>query len=174
MVEGIRELSDCRVGLIGFGATGQATACLLSAFGCQVLYHSTHRADPDTERKCRVMWASRESVVSECDIVSLHVPVTPETEKMVDAGFLEKMRPGAYLINTSRGELMDHEALRDALMNGTIAGAGLDTLYPEPVTADNPIASLPEDCPGRVLLSPHIGGITGGTFTRAIKWYGRT
>ncbi len=167
MVEGIRELSDCRVGLIGFGATGQATARLLSAYGCRVLYHSTHRADPDTERKCRVMWASRESVISECDIVSLHVPVTPVTEKMVDAGFLEKMQPGAYLINTSRGELMDHKALRDALMNGTIAGAGLDTLYPEPVTADNPIASLPEDCPGRVLLSPHIGGITGGTFTRA-------
>ena len=86
---------------------------------------------------------------------------------MVDGAFLAAMKPGAYLINTSRGELMDHEAVRQALLTGQLAGAGMDTLYPEPVTADNPLASLPLDCPGRLILSPHVGGITAGTFTRA-------
>lgn len=167
MVEGIRELSDCQVGLIGFGAIGKATARLLAAFGCRISYYSRHRAEPETEREYGVVWMEQADLLTSSDIVSLHVPVTPKTKGMVDRAFLGRMKKDAYLINTSRGELMDHEDLRSALMSGTIAGAGLDTLYPEPVTADNVIASLQQDCPGRVLLSPHIGGITTGTFTRA-------
>lgn len=167
MVEGIRELPDCAVGLIGFGAIGKATARLLKAFGCPVYYYSSHRSDSREEQEYGVAWMEEEELLSSCDIVSLHVPVTPDTMGMVGTDFLKKMKSSAYLINTSRGELMDHEALREALMNGTIAGAGLDTLYPEPVSVDNSIASLPENCPGRVLLSPHIGGITTGTFIRA-------
>ncbi len=167
MVEGIRELGDCQVGIYGLGDIGKATARLLAAFGCRVLYYSHHRAEPAVEEALGVQWASQEELLARCDVVSLHVPVTEETQGMVDEAFLAAMKPGAYLINTARGELMDHEAVRRALLSGRLAGAGLDTLYPEPVTADNPLASLPADCLGRLVLSPHVGGITVGTFTRA-------
>lgn len=167
MVEGIRELGDCQVGIYGLGDIGKATARRLAAFGCRILYYSRRRAGAAEEAALGVQWVSREELLAESDLLSLHVPVTPETEGMVDGAFLAAMKPGAYLINTSRGELMDHEAVRQALLTGQLAGAGMDTLYPEPVTADNPLASLPLDCPGRLILSPHVGGITAGTFTRA-------
>ncbi len=169
MVEGIQELGDCQVGIYGLGDIGKATARLLAAFGSTVFYYSHHRADPEVEAGLGIRWAEREELLARCHVVSLHVPVTPETEGMVDEAFLAAMRPGAYLINTARGELMDHQAVRRALLSGRLGGAGLDTLYPEPVSADNPLASLPETCPGRLLLSPHVGGITAGTFTRAYR-----
>ena len=86
---------------------------------------------------------------------------------MVDEDFLARMKPTAYLVNTARGELLDNQALRKALMEGKLAGAGLDTLAPEPVTADNPLASLPAPAGERLVLSPHLGGITEAAFRRS-------
>ena len=77
------------------------------------------------------------------------------------------MKQDAFLINTARGDLVDNEALRNALISGRIAGAGLDTITPEPTTRDNPLVDLPADCADRVIYSPHIGGITTSTFRRA-------
>ena len=85
---------------------------------------------------------------------------------MVDEGFLKRMKQSAYLVNTARGELVDNGALCRALTEGTIAGAGLDTIAPEPVTADNPLASLPTPAGDRLVLSPHLGGITEAAFRR--------
>ena len=102
-----------------------------------------------------------------CDIVSLHVPVTPETENMVDAAFLASMREDAVLINTARGEIVDQVALAQALEDGTIGAAGLDTLSPEPVAAEHPLALLTGDAANKLVLSPHIGGVTEGMFRRA-------
>lgn len=167
MAEGLRELADCRVGLIGFGDIGQAVATRLRPFGCEVFYHTPHRKSRELEEALGAAYLPLEELLARCDMVSLHTPVTEETRGMVDEAFLEKMRPDAYLINTARGDLVDNLALRRALIQGRIAGAGLDTVYPEPTGADNPLVALPADCADRVIFSPHIGGITASSFRRA-------
>ena len=169
MVEGMRELGDCRVGFIGFGAIGQAVARRLSTWGCVMTYNKRHPLSPELERELGVTFASRDEIVSSCDIVSLHVPVTDETRGMVDERFLAAMRPDAILINTARGEIVDQDALVRALEDGAIEGAGLDTLSPEPVQADNPLLNMSEEASRRIVLSPHIGGLTETMFHRAYR-----
>ena len=166
MAAGITELSECRVGLVGFGDIAKATAERLAPFGCEVYYYSRTRCSSDEEERYGVTYLPLEELTASCDIVSLHCPVTEETRNMVDDGFLKRMKQSAYLVNTARGELVDNGALCRALTEGTIAGAGLDTIAPEPVTADNPLASLPTPAGDRLVLSPHLGGITEAAFRR--------
>ncbi len=167
MIEGITELSECRVGLIGFGDIGKALAGMLQPFGCQVFYYTRTRKSAEVENRYHASWLPLEELISTCDMVSIHVPVNEETAGMVNEQFLKSMKLGAYLINTARGEIVDNAALRKALTEGWIAGAGLDTIAPEPVSADNPVVDLPEEVRDKVLYSPHLGGITTGTFRRA-------
>jgi len=167
MADGITELSGCTVGLIGLGDIAQATARLLRAFGCSVYYYAPHRRAPSAEMAMSVSYLPLEKLIAKCDIISLHCPVTDETRNMVNAQFLSRMKPTAYLINTGRGDLVDNEALRAALVEERIAGAGLDTIHPEPTPADHPLVDLPEQVRDRVVYSPHLGGITTGSFQRA-------
>ena len=167
MVEGIRELGDCKVGLVGLGAIAVETARRLRPFGSEVFYWNRNRRPEETEIDLGVGYLLLDELARTCDIVSLHVPVTPETENLVDAAFLASMKNDAVLINTARGEIVDQVALAEALEDGTIAAAGLDTLSPEPVPADHPLAQLSGDAAYRVVLSPHIGGVTAGMFRRA-------
>lgn len=167
MVEGLRELGDCSVGLIGFGAIARETALRLNAFGCDVAYWNRTRKPADLEERFRVRYLPLEELARSCDIVSVHVPVTPDTENLVDARFLAAMKSDAILINTARGEIVDQFALADALERNVIAAAGLDTLSPEPVPIDHPLNGLSERASHKVLLSPHIGGVTEGMFRRA-------
>ena len=169
MVEGIRELGDCSVGLVGFGAIARETALRLKAFGSPVHYWNRTRRSEDVESRYGVRYLPLEELARTCDIVSLHVPVTPETTDMVDAAFLESMKSDAILINTARGEIVDQTALASALENGTIACAGLDTLSPEPVETDHPLVNLSPAAANRIVFSPHIGGVTEGMFRRAWK-----
>ena len=166
MLDGITELADCSVGLIGFGNIAKATAVRLNAFGCKVYYYNHRRKSEEEEKKYGVEYLPLDKLAEVCDIVSIHVAVTPETVGMINRGFLSKMKRTAFFINTSRGELVDNDALKEALESGQIAGAGLDTIYPEPTTKDNPLLNLAEECPARVLYSPHIGGITRSSFRR--------
>ncbi len=166
ILNGITELHDCHVGLIGFGSIAKETAKRLTAFGCKVSYYSRTRKCADEEAMFGVDYLPQDILLSECDIISLHAPVTPETVNMVDTAFLAKMKTNALLINTARGELVDQEALSDALINKEIGGAGLDTLTPEPVTLDNPLLNLPKDAAARIVFSPHIGGTTEGAFRK--------
>lgn len=169
MAEGIQDLEDCRVGLIGLGDIGKATAVRLSGFGCELYYYSAHRKSREEEERYHVVYRPLEQLLETCDIVSLHMAVTPETTGMVNAAFLSHMKKNAFLINTARGELVDNEALRLALIEGKIAGAGLDTIAPEPTTADNPLVKLPPDCRAAVVYAPHLGGITAGSFRRIYR-----
>lgn len=166
MVEGIHELCGAKVGLIGLGDIGRETAKRLVAFGADVSYYQRTRLPIEEERALDVRHLPLGELLAESEIVSLHLPVTAQTAGMVNAAFLAKMRADAYLVNTSRGELVENEALARALVEGRIAGAGLDTIAPEPVTADNPLVALLEDIPARVLYSPHIGGVTTNSFHR--------
>ena len=158
---GITELRDCHVGILGMGAIGRTTAELLGAFGSRVSYwNRTPKEDVPFEYLPFDRW------LSECDIVSVHLAVAPETEGIIGQRALSLMKPGSILINTARGEIVDQEALCRAIESGRLLGAGLDTLSPEPVTADNPLLQLPPALRERVVLSPHIGGITAGSFRR--------
>lgn len=167
MLEGIRELGDCCVGFVGFGAIAQETARHLAGWGCRMLYNKRHRLSEGDERALNVRFASVEEIARTCDIVSLHVPVTDETRGLVDAAFLSRMKPDVVLVNTARGEIVDTKALAAALEAGTIGAAGLDTVAPEPVLPDNPLLNLSGQAARRVVFSPHIGGTTAGLFRRA-------
>ncbi|MDR1536877.1 MAG: hydroxyacid dehydrogenase [Clostridiales bacterium] len=166
MIEGITELGDCSVGLLGFGDIGQATASRLRAFGSKVYYYDVFRLSEEKEAALGATYLTVDELAAKCDFISIHAAVTAETENLVNADFLSKMKPTAYLINTARGEIVDNLALREAIITGSIAGAGLDTIAPEPTTADNPVVDLPEAVRGRVIYSPHFGGITLGAIRR--------
>ncbi len=167
MVEGVKELGECTVGLIGFGDIAKETALRLNAFGCKVLYWNRNRRAEDIEKKYNVTYKEMDELLALSDIVSIHVSVTKETAGMVNANFLGKMKNTAYLINTARGEMVDNEALKEALIKGQIAGAGLDTIAPEPTPKDHMLFRLPKDMKARVIFSPHIAGISTGTFKRS-------
>lgn len=158
---GLVELGSCRVGIVGMGAIGRETAARLKAFGSRVSYYGRHAAE-----NCEFPLLPLDELYAQCDIVSLHVPVSPETAGMIDDRAIAKMKPGALLINTARGEIVDQDAVCRALEDGRLGGYGTDTYTPEPVTKDNPLLSLPEAARGKVALSPHIGGITAGSFFR--------
>ncbi len=168
----LKELADCKVGLVGFGDIGRSVALLLRAYGAEVFYCKRHPLTAEEEQKYGVTCLTQQELLAQCDIVSLHLPVTPSTERMCNDEFFGSMRRGSYFVNTSRGELVDDQALIRALASGQIAMAGLDTLDNEPVQADHPLVSLPPEIAGRLLFSPHIGGITASSFRRgyAMIW----
>ncbi len=167
MIEGIKELGDCTVGLVGFGDIAKETAIRLNAFGCKVFYWNRNKRPDDIEKKYNVTYKELDELLAVSDIVSIHVPVTKETKGMVNERFLDKMKESAYLVNTARGEMVDNEALKEALLKGKIAGAGLDTIAPEPTPKDHILFNLPKDLKARVIFSPHIAGISTGTFKRS-------
>ena len=147
--EKLTELSGKIMGIIGFGNTGQTTARLANAFGMSVLVSTrTRRLIP---QDIRAEYAEQETVFRQSDIVSLHCPLTEETKGMVCAGTLDKMKPTALLINTSRGPVVSQTDLAEALNKGTIAGAGLDVVDVEPMTVDNPLLHA-KNC----IITPHI------------------
>ena len=163
----ILEFPALRVGLIGFGDTARRTADLLHAFGAQVFYWNRTRRAPEEEQAHHAQYLPLPELAASCDILSLHLAVTPETTGIVSEQLLSQVKPGAILINTARGELVDALAVRRALLSGRLGGLGCDTLAPEPVTPDNPLVALPPEVLPRVVYSPHVGGNTSGSFRRA-------
>ena len=167
MMEGnLTELGECTVGLIGFGDIAKAAAGLLRAFGSKIAYYKPNRLPEEEEKKHDVTYMGMDQLLAQCDIVSLHLPANDETRHMAGDDFFAKMKTSAYIVNTSRGELVDNEALIRALQKGEIAGAGLDTIDGEPVQAGNPLLTAPPDIEKKLLLSCHIGGITRASFRR--------
>lgn len=169
MLSGIHELSEMKIGLYGFGDIGTAVAKLLVPFGSRVYYTKRHPLDRKAEEQLHATFLPPDELLSACDIVSMHVPASGETTGMCDAAFFAKMKIGALFLNTSRGELVDNNALCSALISGKLAGAGLDTIAPEPVQADHPLLHLPDEIQNRVLITPHIAGVTTGFFHRAYQ-----
>jgi len=156
------ELMGKRVGFIGLGAIGMEAAKRLHAFGCELSYNDRFPIDNDLG----MTMVSREELLQTCDIISLHVPVTPETTHMINDEAIKLMRPGTILINTARGELVDQDAVGRALIEGRLGGYGTDTLSPEPVPADLPLLHLPEEARARLAVTPHVAGLTIGSFQR--------
>ncbi|MEO8344804.1 MAG: D-2-hydroxyacid dehydrogenase [Betaproteobacteria bacterium] len=144
----IGDLAGSTLGLIGFGALGRSVAKLGLAFGMQVIAY-----DPMPQAMPEVRMTDVDDILRRSDIVSLHLPLTEETRNLIGREELARMKPGALLINTARGGLVDEHALADALRAGTIGGAGFDVLTMEPPPDDNPLLQLRQS---NFILTPHV------------------
>lgn len=159
IVDGAGEIGQRCVGLVGFGGVSQRLAPALQALGAMVIAH-----DPAVkENDLGVEMVALDDLLTRADIVSLHVPLLPQTRKLLNGGRIARMRPGAIIINTARGPLIDEAALFDALKSGHLGAAGLDVFEQEPVRADNPLLGL-----DNVVATPHIAWLTDGTWRRSL------
>ena len=147
------ELSKKKLGIVGFGAIGQGVADVAVALGMQVLAYS--RTETDQSHRKKFTWVGLEELLTESDVISLHCPLTAQTENLINTESIRKMKSTSLLINTSRGGLIDAKALADALNEGLIAGAGVDVLRQEPPEVDHPLFGA-KNC----LITPHIAWAT--------------
>jgi glycerate dehydrogenase len=154
------ELTNKVFGVVGYGDIGREAARIAAAFGMRILVHTR---TPDPVAYPDVNFVKLDQLLSASDVVSLHCPLTPETASLINAECLALMKTSAYLINTSRGRLVDERALAEALQRGVIAGAGLDVLSEEPPPADNPLLTAP-NC----YITPHLAWATFAARQRLI------
>ncbi len=155
------ELAGLKMGVVGFGRIGRTTADLARAFGMDVIAYDLYAdkiSSPKTE------FVSLDEIFKDSDVISLHCPLTPENEGMINAQNLNLMKKTAFLINTSRGQLVNEQDLADALNTGQISGAGLDVLSTEPPKPDNPLLSA-KNC----YITPHIAWATKSARARLMK-----
>jgi glyoxylate reductase len=149
------------LGIVGLGKMGRQVAKRAKGFDMRVLYTAKGRHSEDEQELGVEYVQALPELLGEADFVSLHVPLTEQTQHLIDAKALRAMKPTAYLINTSRGEVVDQEALVEALKDGVIAGAGLDVMTPEPLPSDHPLYGF-----SNVVMTPHIGSATVATRRR--------
>jgi D-3-phosphoglycerate dehydrogenase len=152
------ELDGRTLGIIGLGAIGRRVARQANGFGMRVLAF-----DPgiDDAKDPWISLTSLEDLLERSDVVTMHTRLTAETTRLIDARALARMKRGAYLVNTARGEVVDQQALIAALSSGALGGAALDTYEREPLAGDSPLRRLPN-----VVLSPHVAGQTGAALIR--------
>jgi glyoxylate reductase len=148
------DLTGKTLGIIGMGRIGQAVARRAGGFGLRLIYHNRRRLPVRLEKKLNASYRPLSRLLSTADIVSLHIPLTPETRHLIDHRVLERMKSTALLINTARGPVVDEKALVNALKHGKIAGAGLDVFEEEP-KIEKGLFTLPN-----VVLLPHLGSAT--------------
>lgn len=152
--ETVRDIGSCTVGLVGYGNIARRVETVVAAMGATVLHTST--ADDGTPR-----WRDLSRLLADSDVVSLHLPLTPATEFLIDHDALALMKPTALLVNTSRGAIVDETALTEALRTGRLAAAGLDVFATEPVDPANPLLAL-----DNVVVTPHVVWYTRDTMGR--------
>jgi D-3-phosphoglycerate dehydrogenase len=152
------------VGILGLGAIGKQLARRLAGFDCKITAYDPF-ADVTFAKDNHIELGTMDEVIKQADFVSLHLPLLPETRGIVNENFLGKMKKGSFLINTSRGEAIDEDALLKALQSGHLKGAGLDAFAVEPPEPKNPLLALPQ-----VIATPHLGAQTDGA-TSNMGWF---
>ena len=155
------EMADKKVGILGIGNIGRQVAKRVQGFDAKVQYFDLYPLDERTAEELNVTYVSLEELFSTSDIISCHTPLTNDTKHIVNSNTLSLMKPTAILINTSRGPVVDEEALISALQSGVIAAAGLDVFEKEPVSPDNPLLKM-----DNVVATPHMAGTTWDTWAR--------
>src|SRR5690606_23305366 len=150
------------LGIIGFGTIGQQVADVATAFGMNVIGNSRRQIDQSHRKNFK--WMDIPELLEKSDVVSLHCPLTPETEGLINKESLKSMKSSAFLINTARGPIIVDQDLSDALNNGIIAGAGIDVLSVEPPEKDNPLFNT-KNC----MITPHIAWATIEARTRVMS-----
>jgi phosphoglycerate dehydrogenase-like enzyme len=157
-VDNLGELGGRTVGLVGFGAVGKCLLPMLQGIGANVIYTTrTEQIVPDAR------FVSLPDLIANADVVSLHVPLTPQTAWMIDENALNRMKRGAILVNTSRGGLVDYGGLYNTLISGHLRGAGLDVFDTEPATAVHPLFQLPN-----IVVTPHVAWLTAEMLSRGL------
>ena len=154
-----RELSGLTIGYVGMGRIGQALAERLAPFGTRGIFF-----DPEVKEHGRLRRVELPQLLADSDVVTLHLPLTPQTRHLINRENLARMKPGAFLVNTARGGLVDEKALLAALESGRLAGAALDVFEEEPVRAGHPLAAAPN-----VVLTPHIAAGTRDALATKMK-----
>ena len=158
----LTELAGKTIGIIGFGSIGQEVANVASAFGMNVV--GTSRRRPDQSHRKNFEWVEIPELFKRADVISIHCPLTPETEGLINKSNLSQMKSSAFLLNTARGQIIVEEDLAEALNTNVIAGAGLDVLSVEPPKNDNPLFKA-KNC----IITPHIAWATKESRTRVMK-----
>ncbi|HSK61096.1 MAG TPA: D-2-hydroxyacid dehydrogenase family protein [Actinomycetospora sp.] len=153
-----RDLSGRRLGVVGLGGLGRPVATVGLAFGMDVVAWSRH-LDPDDARAAGVTPVEKDELVATSDVVTIHLKLSERTTGLIGRDELARMKPTALLVNTSRGPIVDEDALVEALREGRIGGAALDVFGTEPLPADSPLRTLPN-----TVLTPHLGYVTEGTY----------
>jgi phosphoglycerate dehydrogenase-like enzyme len=159
--QGVFELAHKTIGIIGLGRIGREVAKRARAFDMTVWYFDALRPSPKEEEDMGVTFVELDDLLARADIVTIHVPATSKTRGLIGARELAMMSGNAILVNTARGDIVDHDALVDALRSGSIRGAALDVFTPEPPPPDDALLSL-----SNVLVSPHMAGVTGESVMR--------
>ena len=155
------DINNATLWIVGFGRIGREMARRGRGFGMTILYHDVHPATSEDEAELGARRVEMDELLRESDFISLHVNLTDETNHLIDADALRAMKPTAVLVNTSRGPVVDPEALAAALSHGGIFAAGLDVTEPEPLPADHPLVQLP-NC----VVVPHIASASRVTRDR--------
>jgi phosphoglycerate dehydrogenase-like enzyme len=158
LLDNLGELGDRTVGLVGFGAVGKCLMPMLQGVGARVIYTDVAEAAGAT-----ATFVPLAELLATADIVSLHVPLTPATARMMDEKAFATMKPGAILVNTARGGLVDYRALHHALASGRLRGAGLDVFDAEPADPSQPLFQL-----RNVVVTPHLAWFTAETLSRSL------
>ena len=160
MCKGI-EMYGKTMGIIGIGRIGREVAKRARAFGMKVIYYDVYRPDEDTEKELGIEFRDLDTLISEADVITLHVPLVPETKHLINKERIAKMKDGAIIINAARGGIVDEEALYEALKSGKLYGAALDVYENEPLK-ESKLFEL-----DNIVLTPHIGAQTKEGQTRA-------
>ena len=146
------------LGILGLGRIGEGVAKRASAFDMKIIYHNRTRLSKSKENKLKAKYVKFEDLISKSDVLSLHVPHTKDTDKIINLALMKKMKKTSYLINTARGKIINEKDLVVALKQKIIAGAGLDVFETEPIGKNHPLNKLEN-----VVLAPHIGSSTKET-----------
>jgi phosphoglycerate dehydrogenase-like enzyme len=160
LAENLQGLEGLVVGIIGLGVIGLAVAQAFHRIGCRICYYDPEPRDSNAAREIGAQPLSLEDLLKTADVVTLHVPLLPATQGLISEPQLAQMKPGAVLIQASRGGVVDEKALARYLQSGHLGGAAVDVYATEPPAPDNPLLALEDDAARRVLFTPHIAGVT--------------
>lgn len=158
------ELFGKTVGIIGMGNIAMTLVSMLKPFHVNILYYNLFRSSEDYEKENNMRFVSLEELFHESDIISVNCALTDGTRNLINHDSLSKMKNGAILVNTARGEIVEAQAVADALISGKLSFAGLDVHQTEPISDDYPLKNIEN-----VILTPHIGGVTADSFTAMMK-----
>ena len=167
--EGMYELENLNLGLLGVGLIGREMARIGAFFEGKLYYYDVLRLSPMQEKELKLTFVDFKKLLRISDILSLHLPINETTRKLIGRAEFALMKPTAILVNTSRGGILDDEALIDALKSNRLRGAVLDSFDPEPLPSDHPLLAIDPKLQKRVIFTPHIGGATRQSFRRMFQ-----
>ena len=166
---GLKEIRGTNIGLVGLGTIGRQVARLATFMGARVSYYDPYRPDKKIEDELKVRYCSFTELLQNNEVISLHVPLNEDTRWLISRDELVLMQPGALLINTARGEVLDQAALAEALESGHLGGAAVDNFSPDPPPPDHPLLNLSAAANEKFIASPHIAGVTAASFSRMLE-----